>query len=972
MDRSSELDQGKRLPSLQRTALPFVGRRQQLHWLERCLEEASAGQPRAVLIPGEAGIGKTRLLKEVQTTALRRGMQSCYGRCYADLALPYLPFIEPLLGQIARVPEEMVRPLGSDTQVIRQFLHRQRAALPATSALTSAPADQDKLRLLVAVTRLTIALAQRGTMLLIVDDLHWADPSSLELFGHLVFAAADTAMREPVPLLILGTYRPEELQTRLAGMLARLRREDICQVLDMPGLDEAEIRALLQGLGLMRPSQQLVTTISTATHGNPFFIQEVVHHMQQRGALQERGGYLVTSAAAADLQLPEHIMTALAARTQELSDAAQRLLTLAAFLGDDFSPQVLSAVSGTNEEGVLDVLDEGMQQQLLQSEAQTCRFAHPLIQQVFYTAPNAARRQRLHYQIAQALERLYANDLGAHVLEIAHHLIRAGAVAETDKVVHYARWAGDQAFAVCAWGEAARYYEAALSAAESTRSLPAQELAEIHYRAGLAHHRNQDVGPCLHRYEKAIEAYRRSHDQRGMAQVLMDKTELQYTLASVPLGTLADVQPLEALLNILGDREPGLCGQMSTIISLAYRNARQTAKAKEMAARALEIGQRLQDDRLCSRANTALALGYIQSLHVSEALQSWQSALESARRADDLLLQGWPLQRMPLALAVLGQFEAAQTVALEGCALIRQTHDWGEYSVALSHLTSIEVARGNFDMAERHAHEALLMMSRSGYPWGSARALLALACAYALRGAWTEAEDTLNRLVEPGYVFQEAGPIIHAFVRVFRQLVQTLSGRGSEALEPLVADLMPAVGSDTYSLAPCCALVELCDLTATPALVEQPAQALSRAMERGVLFSSGWMYLIPRVLGVAAALNGQWEKAADLFHAAIDAATRAGARPELGRSYLDLAHMLAARGRLSDRQRASEFVTQAGVIFHELGMRPFAQRTAQLVESLRMHLPLLGQPSVANPGRLNERETAILLRLTQARTNFLG
>jgi tetratricopeptide (TPR) repeat protein len=975
MNGPSEQDRHRSLVGHMRTAPPFVGRQQHLDWLTRCLQDAVTGHPHLVLIPGEAGIGKTRLLNEVQAAARRRGVQTYYGRCYEDLALPYLPFVETLLARLEQLSEDEKRTLGTEIAVIRQFLHRDWS--PASGA-GSAPSDQGnqaKQRLLVTLTQATVKLAQHYPTLVVIDDLHWADPPSLDLFGHLVFTAADTAVREPVSLLIMGAYRPEELAERSAYLIARLEREEICQTLKLPGLDESEMRELLQSLGLVRPSHQLVATIREATQGNPLFVQEVVRHLQQQGALRERGGYLVTATAAADLRLPEHAMGALVARTQGLSEGCRRLLTQAAFLGDRFSLQVLSAVSSMSEEELLDVLDEGMLQHLLLSEDQAFQFAHPLIRHVFYRAPSVPRRQRIHQQIAQTLERLYVDSLEAHVLEIAHHLVRAGSAAEADKVAQYARRAGDQAFAALAWGEAAHYYEAALSAAESTGYLAAQERAELHYRSGLAYYRDQDAGPCLDHYERAIETYQLIGDVRGLAQALMEKTLAHQTFASFPYGTLVDLQQLEDVLDAVGNREPGLSGNIAAVMAEIYRTAKQTDKAQAMAQRALEIGRRIQDDRLCAYASFVQGLAQAQGLYTRATLESWQGSLVHARRADDLWLQGWPLQRIPQILIALGRLNDAEAVALEACELTRKTHDWGGYSVVLSALASMAVARGDFDAVERYAHETLIMVSRSRYPWGGVRLLSALACARALRGAWAEAEDALSMLVEPGRVFPEAGPVYQAFVRVFRQLLQAYAdGVVDKAMEPFAAELVRTVGVDSYALAPFCALVELGEFMAAPTMAEQPYQVLSLAVERGVYFSSasGWIFLIPRVLGVAATLNRWWDKAEAHLQAAVEAATKVDARPELGRSYLDYARLLAARGDASHYPRTIELARQASLIFHELGMAPFTRRAAQLLEVLQARKTLVPRQGAAYRDGLSEHEVEILLGIARGRTNFLG
>lgn len=969
MDMPLASDRGRSLSKFGRTAPPLVGRRLELDWLEQASQEVLAGHPRVGLIMGDAGIGKTRLLQEVRTHALQRRMQVCYGRCYEDLTLPYLPFVDALRAQLAPSSEDDERIPGADLEALRRLLFPNATTGPAGSPAVSAQSEQGKLWLFLSMSRAIVKLAQHCPTLLIVDDLHWADHPSLDLFSHLVFTVADTALRESVPLFIIGTYRPLEPEGRLARMITRLQREPICQTCTLAGFNESEIRDLVQDLGVVRPSHQLIATVSEVTQGNPLFIQEILHHLAQHDALQERGGYVVTTAAPADVPLPAQLTSALIARTQGLSEDCRRVLTLASCVGETFSVQVLSAVSDIGEEALLDLLEEGARQRLLVSDGQGYRFAHPLIQHVFNHQPNTARRQRFHRQIAESLQRLYVANPEAHVLEITHHLVRAGPAADAETVMDYARRAGDRAFKVYAWGEAARYYEAALAAGETSGRLSVQDRAELHYWAGRAYYWDQDVGPCLEHYDRAIAAYRLAGDMCGLAQALMGKVEPSYTFASVPFGTLQDLQPLEEMLAALGESEPGLRGRMAAVMAEAYRNARQTAKARAMAERALEIGQRLQDDALCAQALCALSLAYIQGLDVEQALESWQNALEYARRAGDLILQSWPLQRMPLALTIQGRLEEAASVAQAACTLTRQTQLWSGYSVALSHLASVAVARGDFQAMERYAYEAVLMVYRSGYPWGGARALPALACARALRGAWAEAEDVLDMLVEPGRIFQEAGRIIQTFAQAFRHLLRAYAGIREETIEPFAADLMRAVGVDTYSLAPLCALVELADLMDAPAIAEIPSQKLVDAVERGLLFSSGWMFCLPRVLGVAAVLQRQWDKAEAYFQTAIDITTRIGARPELGRTYLDYARLCSTRGGRSLRRQAIELVRQASSIFHELGMEPFVRHAAQLAETLQTRIPIAHRRRAVTVDNLSVQEVEILLQIARGRTD---
>src|SRR5262245_44276986 len=955
-------EHGDNPSSLDKGAPPFVGREQELGLLERWLEDAAAGHPRVVLLQGEAGIGKTRLLHEAMAIARRLGMDVCLGRCHEDLALPYLPFHEILLPRLEQLPDDTRASLGIDRETIGQLLHRAGTLSPETRPVLSGQADHEKLQLFLAVGHATVKFAQRRPMLLIVEDLHWADRMSLDLFDHVAFTTVDAAVREPVPIVIIGTYRPLTSDERLGRLIARLQREDVCQSLSLAGLNEGEIHQLIGGLGVASPSHQLTSTVNEATHGNPLFIQEVVHHLQVQAALEEQGGFVVTTAAASDLHLPDQVTGAIVARAEALSEPCRRAFTLAAFLGDGFTLQTLSAMSGMSEDELLDLLEEGMRQRLLRSDGPTFQFAHPLIRHVFYHQPSPPRRLRYHKQIADSLQTMHAESLDKHVLEIAHHLVKAGSVAAQDVVVNFARRAADQAFGVFAWSEAAYYYEAALAAAESTGNLDGRDRAALHFRAGLAHYYDQDIGPCLHHYQQAIDAYRQAGDVPGLGHALMEKTRTQFTLASVPFGSVADLKPLEDVILALGEQEPALRGLILAVMAEAYRHGRRAEKARERGQQALQIGRQLRDDRLCAYASFALALAHISDLHVIEALDGWQNALIHARQAADVIREGWALHRLPLALSLLGRLGETEDVSNKACDSTRVSQDWSNHSLGLSHLASVAVARGDFAATERYAHETMLMVSRSRYPWGGFRALGALACARALRGAWSEVEDALDAMLEPGRLFEDAGRVVQTFGRVFRQLARAHAGSTVEPLEPLARDVMQAVGTDTYSLAPLCALAELADLAGKATVAELPYPALSRAAERGVLFSSGWMFLVPRVLGCIDTLNGRWAEAEARFQTAVEVGSRQGARPELGRTYLDFARLKLAR---NDRAEASRLVAEASEIFAELGMRPLLRRAEQLAQTLETRLPAPAPRPAAYPDDLDEREVEVLNRMAQ-------
>jgi class 3 adenylate cyclase/tetratricopeptide (TPR) repeat protein len=956
-------------PDRPRVAPPFVGRVAHLDWLVHGLDAVLAGRPRVALVLGDAGIGKTRLLRELQAVAGSRDVEVCVGRGYEHLTQPFLPFVEALGPRVRAMPAALARALGTDADVLRGLVDARQGTLVVTR-----PGDDAQTRLLLAISRAVLALARRHPMVFVLDDLHWLDQASLEVFTHLVLSLSDLAGREPVPLMLVGSARPVERQGMLGRVLARFQREDVCQMFELGGLSEPETQALVRALGVDRPSHQMIATVRDATRGNPLFIQEVVHHLVRRHAVREQGGFLTVDASPLDVPLPADVTAAMAARTQEVGDRCRATLSLAAVLGDPFAPSTLAAIGGLGPDELRAQLEEGERHGLIVADGEMLRFWHPLIRQVLYVHPTASERRRLHARIAAALLAAPAAHPDDRVIEIAHHLIAAGSEADADQLIDVARRAGDRAFASASFREAARFYQAALAAAGDGARLPAVERARLHYQAGLASFRDQDVGPCLDHYEQAIAGFRASGDIRGLARAVMGRTRASFTLASVGYGTLIDPEPLLQVADRLADEDPVLCGFVRAELAQVFWTAQQPAKACEMAAHALEAGQRAGAGELEAEAHRAFALAYSQTMRPVDALASLDAGLVAARRAGSTWLESQLVQRRPLPLFWLGRVDEAESATRAARDLTRRLHDWGDHSLAEAVRVCVAVVRGDFEAAERHAHQVSLLQQRSRYPWAGPTALPALACARALRGAWSEAEDALAYLVEPGQVFEDPGAGVQLSTFLMRQLVRCWSSgsgdvraRVREGLDGLAHGLVQAASDDVYGVGSFCAVVELAEALQAPALAETPYAALVHATERGVVFSSGWVCLVPRVLGVAATLQRQWDRAEAFFEQATSTARTLGARPELARSELGLARMLVARGRRRDRPRAVDLVNRATGLLHELGMEPFKRAARALAETLQTALAPVPRRRAAAAGGLTRSELALLQQVVRGR-----
>jgi class 3 adenylate cyclase/DNA-binding CsgD family transcriptional regulator len=891
----------------------FVGRREELGWLAGALQDSMSGRPRVVLLRGEAGIGKTRLLQELRRVALRSDVATCLGRAYEDVAIPYLPF-EPLFEEISRRALHASPSVTGDLTLVRGLLRGGTERAPRGGGRRGSESRLEALDVFPAASRATLELARRRPTLVILDDLHWADQPSIHLFAHLVFGALDAGLQGPLRLMLVAAHRPLDPTHRLAPVLARIEREAVACTLEVGGLREPELVELVEGMTLARPAQGLISTVSRATRGNPLYVREVILSLAKRGLVHDHHGRLEADATLEDLHVPDQITKAVAARAENLTVECRRALYLASFLGDRFSLQHLASLGGWAEDPLIDLLQDAVRHGFLAMEGDGFAFDHSLVRQAFQADTHARRRRRVHAQIAELLMG-EASEVGEPPSrEIAHHLIAAGDVATPDRVAHHARLAGDRARDALDHVEASEFYEAALAAAERIPDFPRAERARLHHLAGLMRRDNGDAEGCLSHLDRAIALYETLEDVTGVARATVDQAEARQGMRFVPYGSEVDASHLIEVAERVGDSDPRLRAHVWASTAAIYFTARHPSEARALALRALESGRTLGDPQLCATASGNLAMAEYQCLELREAIESFRQCVAYARDAGDRRKEGHALQRLPLVLTWLGRLAEARAMADQACDLAATIHDWAGRSHAQAVLASVALARGEMDAVARHAHETMTLFRRSSYPWGCALVLPALAAARALRGEWREANDALDALVEPGRVFEEPGPAVRLLTGLQRRLIEVRQGDFSEARAFLATQDAPDLTPwrlDPYALQGVCALAELADRLEHRALAAAVRPIVAEAVERGMLFSAGWVFLLPRILGVLASRLDDWEDAERWFEHANDVARREDAAPELVQTALDHARMLRRRGRPEDDARATALLEEA-------------------------------------------------------------
>ncbi len=457
------VDQAPMPPALSSpSTFPLAGRSEVFDQLVAEWKESATGSRRVVLLAGEPGVGKTRLATELALTARDQNALVLAGRCDEDLGLAFQPFVEALRFQLELADD--VAPVGwlgafagELVRLVPEVADRVPGAEPRRG-----DAESERARLFEAVTAWLRTTAAGAPLLLVLDDLHWADPPTLALFRHLVHETANDRV------MILGTYRDTDLDRShpLAAALAEFRRLGAVQRIAIDGLDRDGVAQFLErsaGHDLDDAGLALADAVFAETNGNPFFVGEIMRNLVESGALVVRDGRWTSDLTLAEVGLPEGVREVVGRRISRLDESTQRSLSVAAVIGAEFDVRVLADVVGIDEDDALDQLDRARATGLLNEVGlDRYRFGHALVRTTLLEELTTTRRIRTHRKIAEALESRHGADPTRVLSELAYHFGEASAAGVADKAVEYAGRAGDAAMDASAPDDAIRWYSLAL------------------------------------------------------------------------------------------------------------------------------------------------------------------------------------------------------------------------------------------------------------------------------------------------------------------------------------------------------------------------------------------------------------------------------------------------------------------------------------------------------------------------------
>jgi class 3 adenylate cyclase len=871
----------------------FVGRRQELAWIRSRCELAGRGYGHLVLVEGEAGMGKTRLAQSVFDDARRAGALVVRGHCYEHLDLAYLPLRDGLVAALIDAVAGRVD-RRADLELLRRIAGLDGVEAEAESA---PPVDErEQTRQLLALTRLVIELARQRSVVLFIDDIDWADGATIDLLRHILFRLDD----EPASLLVLVTSRADPYARAAAG-IERMRADPRAATIRLHPLSPLEATELAHEveptIGVDRARQ-----IAAAASGNPLLVEALARHHADG----------VESAAGSRHPL----VSAIDSRLRGLPPPTYEVVRDAAFLVPDCTRELLMEVTGLDAQAVRRAVAEAADAGVLVEADSRIAFTHPLYAHTLRAQVGPASKRELQSRIATILLARRAAGEGVGIRDIALHLLDAEGEADRVVVFDYATRAGDEAMSATSWAEAARCYEAAIAAVPT--EIAAIDAVALHRLAGLCHRANLDLARAVARFQSAISLLGPGGDAATLADLYTWKMRCASGHQEL-VDVARDRGPLEQLVDVIEHDRPALAAEGLVELAQSHWMDWEMELAEAAAHRAMSIAARHDCHEAYERATTALCPPLWARYELRESLAALEDGVAHARAAQDAsVLAGGAMYRVPLVLTWLGRLDEVRPLALE-CLNAGQRAEYPlENPLPLAALTQLAVVRGEYDEAEQHAHQALLIQRLGGYHWGAGLCLPALMTAHVARGRWTAAREALD------VWGASADDLARVTIGILSRYVDACE-RGHVAPGSPLPRLprSPSIGVDSWAAAQ----VEIVRREGDVANLGRAYEVLTAIDERGGVVTSGLVMLVPRLLGVAADHLGAEDAAVRHLEEAIAVAERLGATPERARAQLDLATVWSRRG---DHDTARDLVDRASETFERLAMVPDLERAQEL------------------------------------------
>jgi tetratricopeptide (TPR) repeat protein len=926
---------------------PFLGRNALLSALRVHLEQAARGQGRGILLLGEPGIGKTRCADEVARAAAALGMQGHFTRCHETEGAPGLwPWVQLAEALCACRDEGSLREiLEPDLVALAPLLPAEARRLSGADLRGGAPESEARYRLFEALTGMLRRAAGQQPLLLVIDDLQWADPASV-LLARFVLREVRQA-----PIALLCLYRDSEILSEhpLAQPLADLAAESAAFRLD--GLAEEDVARFMEHVAGFEVADVLTGAVHAQTGGNPLFLVEVVRLLATEDRL---GGPGATPPASAPL--PSTVRHTVQRRVASLHPNTRRVLQSATAIGNEFDREILEYTDPAGRDELTRALDEACEARILQPVAEGIarfRFAHHLIREAIYESLPGTERARLHRGVGEAIVSLRSPDLGPHFAELSHHFLIAAPTGTAALAAGFAERGAREAARIFSFEGATQLYEQALRAVDLARADggDATELERLRcrVRVGLGEvlWQRGERRAARDQYTAAIQAARELGDAALLARAAIGvagRNDLPMGLPDASVNVLEEA--LEALPR---DDSRVRVRVLANLVRVKYfgEEREQVQRwAEEAVARAERIGHPGTLFAALEAMHYALLVpeGLEQRLRISARLPGL------ARRSGSIRFEALAHLWRVVDLLELPDVAGADAEIASFERLAREMQQPFYRWLASGFRATRAQMEGRLSEAEQLMTEAL----RSGGEADSPNALTFFGTQlFHLRheqGRAGELMATMQKMVTDN-------PALPVF-RIGISLIHAICDRREEArtsFEQVAARDFEDVPRDLHRIPMLTSAASVCaylgDRRRAALLHEELVRHEGRVFVAGV--ATYWGGSIDRILGLLEETLGRLDDAISHYESAAELAAKAGAHLLHAHTSCDLARALGARAAPGDGGRAEELLARAADLYRALGVE--WRLTDRSLRSARRSAPGTAPPEP--PNRIVKRGT---------------
>jgi len=725
--------------------IQLIDRTEEMKALREAADRATRGEGGIVFIHGEAGIGKTRLARELGAYARSQGMQVLSGRCPAlfkmDGVPPYVLWEEVIKDYLeACTPEQLFRVIGSYPIEVSKLVPELKQKLRTFPQSFPLSPEHSRDRLFEAVSQFVTNISRETPLLVILDDLQWTDKSSLLMLHYLARGVYKDS------LLLLGAYRDTYIDEKhpLSSVLTELNRERLLHSVPLKRMSFDDVSEMIKRIiGQDDVPREFCELVFEKTMGNPFFVEEVIMSLKEEEIIYLEGKKWRIKEVSR-IKFPRTVKSVIKKRISRLDDESQQVMTMASFVGKDFTLKAVRSVTGIKEDKLFEIMDKLLKTRLFKQGVirgeDVCSFADIIVRDVVHEEVGHFKRKKLHGVVGRALEKVYAKDIDAHLGELALHFLESG---DKEKALDYFLKAGEKAAEVYANSEAASYLQSALQLLEEKEGKLPQR-AHVLERIGDIKKLVGEYDACINNWNDALLLWKQLHEKgnasrlhRKMANVLWDamgeakKAEEHHEKALKILETESESVELASLYEDMAH--------------MYYRNGDMT-KALSSAEKALKLAKKLNASEVIASSyaslgtilsftgeikkgceclerglkkaldnghmETALRIynnfpGALPAEEIERGLELYEKGFELAKKVGDLYFQSWIGTGVAEMYVGMGDMDKALLLVEGSIALDRKAGNLSHLSLSLGELGFIQQILGGWEKAEQYYNEAL-------------------------------------------------------------------------------------------------------------------------------------------------------------------------------------------------------------------------------------------------------------------------